>query len=83
MRSVFGEMNTFEMLGFTFPKLGQIGAGIGVGIFLSTLSFLFTTPGSFGMVDGMFVPKSGFILKDVVLLGVCLMFLSPRAYIKD
>lgn len=44
-------------------------------IFLTTLSFLFTTPGMFTTVDGLLVANA-FILKDIVLLGVSLQLVS-------
>jgi|1185.fasta_scaffold111915_2 uncharacterized membrane protein YkgB len=48
--------------------IGSIGAII---MFLTTLSFLVTTPGSWGVVDGILVPTGagGFLIKDVLLLG--------------
>lgn len=50
---------------------GSIGAVI---MFLTTLSFLFTTPGSWGRVDGFPVPTGagGFLIKDLLLLGAAL-----------
>lgn len=45
---------------------------------LTTLSFLFTTPGVFRIVDGMPITDF-FILKDLLLLGGGLMFLSVDA----
>ena len=48
--------------------IGSIGAII---MFLTTLSFLVTTPGSWGVVDGVPVPTGagGFLIKDLLLLG--------------
>jgi len=48
--------------------VGSIGAII---MFLTTLSFLATTPGSWGVVDGILVPTGagGFLIKDLLLLG--------------
>ncbi|SIQ61054.1 Uncharacterized membrane protein YkgB [Chryseobacterium sp. RU37D] len=53
-------------------------AGIGMVItFLITLSYLFTTPGVWKIVDG--VPVTDFfILKDLMLLGFGLMILNER-----
>ncbi len=45
------------------PKVSAAGSGFCVIMFLTTLSFLFTTPGV------MATPLGPFILKDVVLLG--------------
>jgi uncharacterized membrane protein YkgB len=48
--------------------VGSIGA---IVMFLTTLSFLVTTPGSWGVVDGILVPTGagGFLIKDLLLLG--------------
>lgn len=53
-------------------------AGIGViATFLVTLSYLFTTPGVWRLVDG--VPVTDFfILKDLMLLGFGLMILNGK-----
>ena len=50
---------------------GSIGA---IVMFLTTLSFLATTPGSWGVVDGVPVPTGagGFLIKDLLLLGAAL-----------
>lgn len=51
--------------------LGSLGATV---MFLTTLSFLATTPGSWGLVDGFLVPTGagGFLIKDLLLLGAAL-----------
>ena len=51
--------------------VGSLGATI---MFLTTLSFLATTPGSWGRVDGFLVPAGagGFVIKDLLLLGAAL-----------
>lgn len=59
------------ILEFKFKRLAQIGYSIGVVMFISTISFLFTTPNMFGVNDGLPV-TDWFILKDIVFLGVCL-----------
>lgn len=56
------------------PRLsfvGSLGAGL---VFAVTVSFLFTTPGAFALVDGLWVPggTGGFIIKDLTLLGAAL-----------
>jgi uncharacterized membrane protein YkgB len=51
-----------------FPRLGTVAGLIATATFLTTLSFLFTTP-------GVLAPGSdagGFILKDLVLLGAAI-----------
>jgi len=54
------------------PKLSALGSVLAVGMFLTTLSFLLSTPGvtepSLGF-PGLSVVPGQFLLKDVVLLG--------------
>jgi uncharacterized membrane protein YkgB len=54
-------------------RLALVGSGLAVLTFLTTLSFLVTTPGSFAWVPGFPLPVPGaagsFIVKDVFLLG--------------
>jgi reactive chlorine resistance protein C len=55
-------------LGPWWPRLGVVAGVIAIGTFLTTLSFLITTP-------GVLAPGSdagGFLLKDVVLLGAAI-----------
>lgn len=60
---------------FWNKNLGKIGAALSVLIFLTTISFLFTTPGVWRSVEG--VPITDFfILKDLTLLGVSLQVLD-------
>jgi uncharacterized membrane protein YkgB len=53
-------------------------------MFAVTVSFLFTTPGSFTVVDGLWVPggAGGFLIKDLTLLGAALYTAAEarRAY---
>jgi reactive chlorine resistance protein C len=55
------------------PRLSAFGSALAVPIFLTTLSFLVTTPGVWARVPDFFLPipsgPGGFILKDVFLLG--------------
>jgi reactive chlorine resistance protein C len=46
-------------------RAAAIGSAIAVGTFVTTLSFLFTTPGALSPMH----PAHGFLLKDIVLLG--------------
>lgn len=84
--SVFGKQGFSNLLGVVevaialliasrafAPKVSAVGSLLAVGMFLSTLSFLFTTPGAFleGTPLGLSVPGQ-FLLKDVVLLGAAL-----------
>jgi reactive chlorine resistance protein C len=58
------------------PLLAVYGGMLGTLTFLATLSFLFSTPDSWASVPGFPLPLpkggSGFILKDVFLLGAAL-----------
>jgi reactive chlorine resistance protein C len=54
------------------PRLGVAGGVLGTLLFLSTLSFLFTTPGIGDTAAGGFPalsPVGQFLIKDIVLLG--------------
>lgn len=66
------------------PRLSFVGSLGAVGIFAVTVSFLFTTPGAFALVDGLWVPggAGGFIIKDLTLLGAALYTAAEarRAY---
>lgn len=61
-------------LGPAAPRISLVGSVAAIGMFLTTLSFLVTTPNSWAVVDGLLVPAGGgfFILKDVVFLGAAL-----------
>jgi uncharacterized membrane protein YkgB len=50
------------------PTVSAIGSAAGVAVFLTTLSFLFSTPGALSLKH----PAGGFLMKDVVLLGACI-----------
>ena len=56
------------------PRLSYFGSLGAVVIFLTTVSFLFTTPGAFAVVDGLWVPGGlgSFLIKDLTLLGAAL-----------
>lgn len=61
------------------PKLSAVGSVIAIGLFVATLSFLFTTPGVFEAAEGGFPMLSStgvFLIKDVVLLGASVWTLS-------
>jgi uncharacterized membrane protein YkgB len=56
-------------------RLAATGSALAIGLFLTTLSFLFSTPGIWEESAGGFPvpgPTAAFLLKDVVLLGVAL-----------
>lgn len=53
------------------PRLCALGSLAATGMFLTTLSFLITTPGMFATVEWLIVPAGagGFVIKDILLLG--------------
>jgi uncharacterized membrane protein YkgB len=58
-----------------WPMGSAVGSGLAVGMFLTTLSFLFTTPGwepSLGGFPALSAMPGQFLLKDAVLLGASL-----------
>jgi uncharacterized membrane protein YkgB len=62
-----------------WPKLSAVGSVIAVGLFLATLSFLFTTPGIGEETAGGFplLSMTGqFLIKDVALLGIAVWTLA-------
>lgn len=62
-----------------FPKISALGSVLSIGLFLGTLSFLFSTPGIGEASAGGFplLSMTGqFLIKDVVLLGVSVWTLS-------
>ena len=57
-----------------WPRISAAGSLAAAGMFAITLSFLFTTPGMWATVDGLFVPSGGggFIIKDLMFFGAAL-----------
>lgn len=81
--NLFGviEMITGLLLLFSlkFDVLRPLAAFCLIATFVITLSFLFTTPGIWKIVDG--VPNTDFfILKDIPMLGLGFMYLRPSPY---
>ena len=61
------------------PRISAIGSAIGILLFLSTLSFLFSTPGITDPTAGGFPslsPVGQFLLKDLVLIGASIWALG-------
>lgn len=61
------------------PKLCAIGSALAIGMFLTTLSFIFSTPGweaSLGGFPALSVVPGQFLLKDIVLLGAAVWSLG-------
>src|SRR5262249_59395610 len=63
-----------------WPRATLVGSAMAVGMFLTTLSFLFTTPGVWEPSAGGFPAISGFpgqfVIKDLALLGISLWSLG-------
>jgi uncharacterized membrane protein YkgB len=60
-------------------KVSMVGSGLAVMMFLTTLSFLFSTPGwepSLGGFPALSVVPGQFLIKDVVLLGTAVWLLG-------
>jgi uncharacterized membrane protein YkgB len=51
------------------PRVSAVGSVAGVLTFLTTLSFLFSTPGALFLKH----PAGAFLMKDIVLLGACIL----------
>ena len=62
------------------PRASAVGSALAVGMFLTTLSFLITTPGVWEPSAGGFPALSGkpgqFLIKDLALLGIALWSLG-------
>lgn len=58
------------------PRASAAGSTAAVGLFLTTLSFLVTTPEAWQGRRGMLSPAGQFLLKDGVLLGAALLTAS-------
>jgi uncharacterized membrane protein YkgB len=82
MLDVFGVRGTSDVIGCIeiaagvamatrrfAPLLSAMGSALGAVIFMTTLSFLFSTPGAWSLKH----PASAFLMKDIVLLGACLV----------
>jgi uncharacterized membrane protein YkgB len=68
------EIATAALIGLrqASPKTSAIGSLLAIGLFATTLSFLFTTPGwepSLGGFPALSAMPGQFLLKDVVLFG--------------
>jgi reactive chlorine resistance protein C len=68
------------------PRISAIGSGIAIGLFLFTVSFLFTTP---GVVDSqtdaipILTDTGAFLIKDLVLLGAAVWTLGDALDASD
>jgi uncharacterized membrane protein YkgB len=63
-----------------WPRASALGSALAVGMFLTTLSFLVTTPGVWASSAGGFPALSAFpgqaLIKDLALLGIALWTLG-------
>jgi uncharacterized membrane protein YkgB len=61
-----------------WPTLSAVGSLVAIGLFVATLSFLFTTPGVLEASAGFAVLSSTgqFLIKDVALLGISVWTLA-------
>ena len=62
-------------LGMWWPRAGLLGSVLAIGTFLTTLTFLFTTPGwepSLGGFPALSAGVGQLLIKDVVLLGAAI-----------
>src|SRR5438874_11346715 len=63
-----------------WPRASALGSALAVGMFLATLSFLFTTPGvwepSLGGFPALSALPGQFLIKDLALLGISLWSLG-------
>ena len=71
-QAVSSVIGTTELIGAALiairpisARASALGSAIAIGTFVTTLSFLFTTPGALSPMH----PAHGFLLKDIVLLG--------------
>jgi len=61
------------------PKVSLLGSLLAILLFLSTISFMITTPGVFEASQGGFPALSlegGFLMKDIALLGISVWTLA-------
>lgn len=68
------------VIGAFLPRIGIIAAAAAAGMFVTTLSFLFSTPGAFepslGGFPALSVVPGQFLIKDLVLLGVTIWLIG-------
>lgn len=61
------------------PRLSAIGSVVAIGLFVATMTFLFSTPGVFEAAEGGFPMLSStgqFLIKDAALLGISVWTLA-------
>jgi uncharacterized membrane protein YkgB len=69
------------------PRVSALGSALAVGMFLTTLSFLVTTPGvwepSLGGFPALSAIPGQFLLKDLALLGISLWTLGEARRVSE
>ena len=69
------------------PRVSALGSALAVGMFLTTLSFLVTTPGawepSLGGFPALSVIPGQFLIKDLALLGISLWTLGEAWQVSE
>ena len=70
-----------------WPRVSALGSALAVGMFLTTLSFLVTTPGVWASSAGGFPALSAFpgqaLIKDLALLGISLWTLGEAWQVSE
>src|SRR5262245_45248498 len=70
-----------------WPRASALGSALAVGMFLTTLSFLVTTPGVWASSAGGFPALSAFpgqaLIKDLALLGIALWSLGEAWQVSE
>src|SRR2546429_6057907 len=69
------------------PRASAVGSALAVGMFLTTLSFLVTTPGvwepSLGGFPALSAIPGQFLIKDLALLGISLLTLGEAWQVSE
>lgn len=68
------------LIQFVNRKIGLVGGVLSTLIFLTTLSFLLTTPGTWRTIEGVLVTDF-FILKDVMALGISVQVIARNRFV--
>ncbi|MGF1904718.1 DUF417 family protein [Aliivibrio logei] len=61
--------------GFFNPKIGYLSGLLALFTFITTLSFMITTPNTWKVVDGVLITNF-FLLKDIVFVAVALLVIE-------
>lgn len=61
--------------GFFNPKIGYLSGLLALFTFITTLSFMITTPNTWKVVDGVLITNF-FLLKDIVFVAIALLVIE-------